>query len=71
MKSNLKLEITFDGKSIYDGAPVDVDIGDEHLSISTEIGKTNKQKLRIFIKDMNYVESEEIPTDKDKKVNEN
>jgi hypothetical protein len=65
-----KFEIFVDGKNIYAGADVKAEINDENITIETEIGKKTKQKLKIIITKMNYVEALEESTNKEKDTNE-
>jgi hypothetical protein len=59
-----KLEIYVDGKNIYNGATVEYTEEPDKLTISTEIGKQQKQKLKIIVTKMNYVDPVEETTDK-------
>ncbi len=60
-----KLEILVDGKNIYAGAPVHYTESGGKLTITTEIGKAQKQSITIVATKMNYVDP---LVDDDKKV---
>jgi len=65
-----KFEIFVDGKNIYAGADVVSTITEDKIILETEIGKATKQKLKIIITKMNYVESIEESTVKKDTTNE-
>jgi len=65
-----KFQIFVDNKNVYAGAEVTYEESEDQITIETEIGKTNKQKLKIIITKMNYVEALEKSTDKKENTNE-
>lgn len=59
-----KFEIYVDDISIYRGDPVDVVEELDKITISTFIGGKVRQKLKLVITKMNYIETEEVSKDK-------
>lgn len=53
-----------DDISIYRGDPVDVVEELDKITISTFIGGKVRQKLKLVITKMNYIETEEVSKDK-------
>jgi hypothetical protein len=57
--TDVKLEILVDGKSVYNGSEVEYTNEPDKLTLSTEIGANRRQKLKLIITKLNYVNHNE------------